>query len=302
MNLDPLFEWVTKREAIRQRRVEGAPPPWTDDEILSSYRFCNVRREDDRVTRWIDTNVRRRYEGHDHLWFMLCACRQLNYVGTLVDLIGDVTQRFEDRRYPGAWPDDPIFSPVKMSLALEDRALRGQQVFTGAYIVTAPATKGAKKTTFVAMEVLGALWRDRQKLARFFQAEEEPSLQRAHAALTSYLGWGPFLAYQAIVDMVYCPDLLAFAADRFTWAAAGPGTIRGLNRVNGRPVDAPLSQERARDEILAIYPLIEPATGVHLDDLSDVPNVLCETDKYLRTRNGEGVPRARYNPLTAASL
>lgn len=36
-------------------------------------------------------------------------------------------------------------------------------------------------------------------------------------------------------------------------------------------------------------------SGVEMD-FSDVPNVLCETDKYLRVKNGEGTPRARYVP------
>lgn len=34
-------------------------------------------------------------------------------------------------------------------------------------------------------------------------------------------------------------------------------------------------------------------TGVSMD-FSDVPNILCETDKYLRVKLGEGTPRARY--------
>ena len=34
-------------------------------------------------------------------------------------------------------------------------------------------------------------------------------------------------------------------------------------------------------------------TGVVVD-FSDVPNMLCETDKYLRVKLGEGRPRALY--------
>ena len=45
------------------------------------------------------------------------------------------------------------------------------------------------------------------------------------------------MAYQAVVDMRFTA-LLADAPDVATWAAAGPGTMRGLNRLHGRPVDA----------------------------------------------------------------
>ena len=85
------------------------------------------------------------------------------------------------------------------------------------------------------------------------------------------------------------------ATTRATWAAAGPGTLRGLNRIHGRPVDCALSQEQALREMRAIYEIVESETGVAMD-FSDVPNILCETDKYLRVKNGEGKPRALYVP------
>lgn len=293
MNLDTLFHWVREREAIRVRKDRGDPFPWTDDAILRDWRFCCVRREDDRVTRWIEENIRRPFEGHPYLWFMLCAARQLNWPPTLEALIGDP----ESSRYPGAWPSHEAFTPKRMGEALEDLASLDQKVFTGAYIVTAPSTKGGKKTTFVAEYTLGNLWRDRDKDALWssFVEMEQPTLAGAHAALMRYDGWGPFLAYQAVVDMRFCPGLLADASDRHRWAAAGPGTVRGLNRVYGRHVDHTLTQQQALREMLPIYELIEAETGVEVD-LSDVPNVLCETDKYERVKHGEGTPRARYVP------
>jgi hypothetical protein len=100
------------------------------------------------------------------------------------------------------------------------------------------------------------------------------------------------MAYQAVVDMRFT-RLLSEAADVQTWAAAGPGTIRGLNRVHGRRVDYLLSQGHALSEMRAIYKTVEAETGVAMD-FSDVPNILCETDKYLRVKTGEGKPRALY--------
>jgi hypothetical protein len=43
--------FVGERETIRLRRESGQPRPWTDDPILAAWSFCNVRREDDRVSR-----------------------------------------------------------------------------------------------------------------------------------------------------------------------------------------------------------------------------------------------------------
>jgi hypothetical protein len=80
----PLFYWVREREEIRKRKEMGLDPSsWTVDPILSTYRFCNVRREDDRGTVWIRKHIREPFAGHPHLWFMLCIARQINWPETL---------------------------------------------------------------------------------------------------------------------------------------------------------------------------------------------------------------------------
>src|SRR5437868_3600415 len=96
----PLITWVEERERIRVRKESGAPPPWTDDAILATYRFCNVRRENDRVTVWVRENIRERFAEHPYLWLMLCIARQINWPDTLADLI-----------FNGAWPLDETFKP-----------------------------------------------------------------------------------------------------------------------------------------------------------------------------------------------
>ena len=280
----PLWFWVRERERIRIAKDSGAPPPWTDDPILAAYRFCNVRREDDSGTMWIKVNIRERFAGHEHLWFMLCIARQINWPDTLAELIAA-----ED-----AWPSGPLFSPVELATALDARKQRGEKIYTGAYMIGAPPEKGTDKQRYIAEVVLGQLWWARDRFARLFGGTVKPMLREVHARLAGYRGWGPFMAYQAIVDMRFTP-LLDHADDVAIWAAAGPGTIRGLNRLHGRKVDAALSQAAALGEMRAIYRRVVDETGVAMD-FSDVPNILCETDKYLRVKNGEGKPRARYVP------
>lgn len=285
-NFEPLWHWVREREAIRVKKERGDPMPWTDDPILAKYRFCNVRREDDLVTRWVKANVRERFAGSPNLWLMLCIARQINWPETLATLISSGNL---------AWPVDSNFRPAILGEVLEGIARAGKKVFTGAYIITAPSTKGAKKTAFVAKSTIGSLWRDRARFEKLFS--NRPgflTMQTVHSALTDHPGWGPFLAYQAVVDMRFTP-LLDRAPDVAGWAAAGPGTIRGLNRTFGRPVGAPLKQRAALGEIAAIYDRVERETGVRVD-FSDVPNVLCEVDKYLRVKTGAGELRALYVP------
>lgn len=282
VNYEPLWYWVREREAIRSRKDGGEPQAaWTTDPILQTYRFCNVRREDDRGTVWVREHIRKPYADHPYLWLMLCIGRQINWPDTIEDLI-----------FNGAWPLNDNFRPSDMTLLLNRRKDRGDKVYTGAYRISAPAKKGADKQSYIAETVIGALWERRQTFSWAAIGADRRSLRRTHEWITRSNGWGQFMAYQAVVDMRFT-SILGDAEDAQIWAAAGPGTIRGLNRLHGRPVDAALSQGHALREMRAIYALAYDETGVSMD-FSDVPNILCETDKYLRVKNGEGKPRALY--------
>jgi hypothetical protein len=279
----PLFYWVRAREDARILKDRGLPPPYSTDPILATYRFCNVRREDDRVTVWIRQNIRDPFAGHPHLWLMLCIARQINWPETLAELIKGF----------GTWPDQDGFEPRLIAAALNARQARGEKIYTGAYMISAPHGKGADKQLYIADAVIGDLWRRRASHGGP-NVGKNPTLQRVHEWIMRSNGWGPFMAYQAVVDMRFTA-ILRYADDALTWAAAGPGTIRGLNRLHGRATDASLSQGQALSEMRAIYKIVQAETGVQMD-FSDVPNILCETDKYLRVKNGEGKPRALYVP------
>lgn len=287
---ESMFHWVREREAMRLRRLADAVAPWTDDPILTKFRFCNVRREDDRVTVWIREHIREPFADHPHLWFMLAIARWVNWPDTLRELIGG--------RDPNSWPDSQDFALHALRDALGRIEERREKVFTGAYTINAPSKKGGSKIDHVALTVLGEVWRARERIAAGLSGERRPAtLREVHAELLRYPGWGAFMAYQLVVDLRFT-RYLAGAEDIATWAAAGPGTIRGLNRIAGRRTDFPLVQWQALVEMRVLYETIQQETGVAMD-LSDVPNVLCETDKYLRVLNGEGTPRALYHPQGA---
>lgn len=275
----PVFYWIRERENIRIRKERGDAMPWSSDTILNTYRFCNVRREDDLITRWIAANIRHKFLGYKHLWFMLCIARQINWPPTLAELIARNT-----------WPTNDSFNPQSMTTVLRQRMACGEKVYTGAYMISAPKEKGADKAAYIAEQVCGDLWARRAE----FQANEYgTTLEHVHRQLMQSNGWGNFMSYQAVVDMRFT-FLLCDAPDVNTFAAAGPGTIRGLNRIHGRPYKQVLRQDQALDEMRQLFQHVGQ-TGVRMD-FSDVPNILCETDKYMRTKLGQGSPRALYVP------
>lgn len=277
----PLLDWITAREAIRIRKDAGEPPPWTDDPIFQNFRFCNVRREDDRVTVWIRENIREPFATHSNLWLMLCIARQINWPDTLEEMI---TCR--------DWPLNEDFEPAWLAITMHSRKDRGDKVFTGAYITAAPHSRGEDKAEYIAETVIGGLWKQREKFAAHLS--NAPTLQATHNLIYQSDGWGPFTAYQAVVDMRFT-SLLDKAIDIDTWAAAGPGTIRGLNRLHGRALKSGICQEWALSDMREAYKAVRDGTDIRLD-FSDIPNALCEMDKYQRVKLEQGRPRANYVP------
>jgi hypothetical protein len=122
-----------------------------------------------------------------------------------------------------------------------------------------------------------------------------PTLQRTHELITRSNGWGQFMAYQAVVDMRFTALLDQRRRRRDLGGGRARHDARAQPAARSRKVDCALSQAQALTEMRAIYKVVQQETGVAMD-FSDVPNILCETDKYLRVKNGEGKPRALYVP------
>jgi hypothetical protein len=279
MDTSQLIYFVSEREAIRHRRAASEPPPWTADPILQTWSFTNVRREDDRTTRWITVNWREPYAEDPDLWFAMCLARFINLPDTLAEL-----------GYPV-----PYYREYFLTV-MAARAARGDKVYGPAYTIHADNTsKGRCTAEYQAAEVFNPLWRKRE----FLRPTQGETLARYLARLSECHGLrGGFMPAQIIADLKYVAPLSA-ASDWMTFAASGPGSRRGLNRVLGRPVDAPWSESGWRREFdhlrTAIMPDLE---RIGLGDLhaQDLQNTLCECDKYLRVKLGEGKPRRRFRP------
>ncbi len=113
-----LAHWINERWRILQRKEAGSPEPWTTDPILREYRFCNVRREDDRTTLWIADHWRKAHYDDPDVWHAMIVARMLNHTPSLHDI-----------RYPKPW------DPARVEKILLARQARGQQVFGAAYVI-----------------------------------------------------------------------------------------------------------------------------------------------------------------------
>ena len=278
MRTADLFSFVVERHNIYKRRLQGFSKPWTADPILQQYRFCNVYRELDIVTVWIAENWRMPHCGDPDLWFAMVVARLVNWPDSLAEI-----------GYPVPW------RPERFVEALEGRKRRGAKVFTGAYMVRAEPRFNGSKAEYLAGHVLTPMWQERERLRRIATG----TLADAHRMLMNCRDMGSFMAAQVIADLKYV-EPLRNASDWWSWAASGPGSRRGLNRMLSRAVDASWSEDNWLRSLQALHAEISPlllASRMRRMHAQDLQNCLCEFDKYERVRLGEGKPRSRYPGL-----
>lgn len=292
MSAEPLINWVRLREELRKKKESGAPPPWTSDPILSQFRFCNVRRADDRVSRWLRQNVLTKQNLSVSLpqFIMFTAlCRWINWPPTIAKIMQE-----------GLFPS-PNIDWQKVVRVMDSYKEEGNKLFTGAYMINAKGCqKGQTKAWFVVqipilVGIGSALLRIEKALYTGLRQEVWSTLKDQRN------GWGAgFMAGQVVDDWSWTP-LLSNAKDTTTWAPMGPGSIRGHNRLLGLPLRKRPKEKDWCVQLQAWRQDIIAALGSEYEDLSlmDVQNSLCETDKYIRTINGEGKPRSVYRPETA---
>jgi len=287
------LHWVTERENVRLKREAGAAAPWTTDNIISTYRFCNVRRKHDRVSQWIIKNVITPHRKHPDLWIMLALARYINWPDTLQEIM--------DARL---WPSSGTPHWCAIGNTIDARAARKEQTYTGAYMIRAESNPRAEwyswgKGRYVAEIVIGReLWANRNAI---LPEMKKRSVRQAWAAISNRYGWGSFMAGQVIADLTYSP-LLAKARDLYAWAPLGPGSKRGLNRLLGRELTKALPQSHAVHHMVKLRDQIVSKLGSQFGDMTlhDVQNCLCEYDKWARVKNGEGKPRSLYRPPESA--
>jgi hypothetical protein len=270
VTLNELKYWIKERENIRLAKESGRPKPWSKDPIFQQYKFCNVHREDDFVTRWFSHNWRaEKYWDEPNFIAAIILGRTINWPPTL-DKIG----------FPHEWNMVGILSTMDQ---MKDR---GEKVYTGAYMITAGPT-GVRKNLWV-LNNAKSYFKDPPKL-------DPTSIQNSWEIIidNGYPCVGPFIAGQIIADLKQT-KYLESADDWWHWAPLGPGSARGLNRVMGRRVGQAITQSRAVREML------EVRDALKLDEplcLQDVQNCLCELDKYMRVKLNQGKPRSSYPGL-----
>ncbi len=278
----PLWKWMAERHAIYCRKEQGKPMPWTNDKILQTFRFCNVYRELDTTTIWIRRNWREPMRDSPHLWFAMLVSRMINLPNTMVHLTAHCGLPEATKK----WCD-------KAERQLAQLVSNGEKIYGSAYIMTAGGMSGPKYR--FTMKCLRAAVKNPLQFATW------NSLEEMWTKLRELPGCGNFIAYEIATDLrwtrYYQPEALS---DHLSWGNPGPGAVRGINRIINKDKDKPIG--RREDYIKVMAHLTEIANALpqlkHMPrfEVRDIEHSLCETDKMLRVKNGEGRPKQLYVP------
>lgn len=275
-----LARFIQLREDARIRKehpsVKVSRKP---DSIITTYRFCNVRRNDDRVTKFVIPWIKQFPAGLE--WFAAVVARLFNNEPTLTEITAQVVP----------------FNPKRMKAILHERKRLGQKNFNAAYIVSTNG-RAMDKVDYVVDIILAPLW---EKRAAITASLKGATLDQAQELFMAQQGMASFMAAQVLADLKYLEPRRW--PDFHTFCASGPGSKRGLNIVCHRDMGEPWREADFRETLLELrkkvndvlmnkYGWTEPLTA------QDIQNCLCEYSKYVKAQRG-GKPKQLYRPFDA---
>ena len=267
-----LAYWINERYAMKLRKEDTTGfmgdwrHGWSDNPHMGLVRYCNVHREDDKVTKWLAQNWR---PNHHAIWEIALA-RMINYIPSLDELL--TRTNVEGTAY--------------MAKILKERRGRGDKVFTSAYTIST-CGQSMDKIDYVMEVVYNVMFAQHGWV-------QKKTLAEAHYQLTQVDGLGNFLAAQVIADLKNTAGHpLQAAPDWHTWSAPGPGSLKGLCEYFGSTVTPGNYQEAIKLCCEQIIPLVDPMVPpIHMQDFQ---NCLCEFSKFERVKKG-GHVRNKYRP------
>ena len=278
---DLYWYFACERQNIFIKKLNGEPSPWTTDEILQNYKFCNSYRVNDRVSQYLLKNViynGKKYSNDDML-FRILLFKLFNKESTwelLLDHFQDITLK--------------TFNKEEYSKVLENAISSGIKIYNDAYISCANKAFGYDRKHDNHLELLNKMFNIDKMQKKIIKCK---TMKEGFDIIKSYPLIGNFMAYQLVTDINYS-EVVNWREDEFT--IAGPGSLRGIKKCFIDKGD--LSNE---DIIRYMYEHQDKEfKRLNLNfkrienrplQLIDCQNIFCELDKYCR----EAFPNLKSN-------
>ena len=297
---DLFWRFICERQTVWYRRaVLREEAPWTDDEVIQRDRFTNVYRELDPGTQYALQSILERDESAPDRIFNILIYR----------LIG----RSETHAHAGFQRLKEYDVKTFEASLKKRRDELDEPVFTGAYMVSGYNQMGSSDKV---ENVSRLFWKVRDQFAAFYaevKAANEP--RQVYNAIRDLPGFGNFLAYQVLVDLLYPlqshngDPLLPFSHNE--WSSPGPGAQRGLKTLLANPNEQPYlevmdwlqqHQDEEFDRLNLQFPYLRDVAGDRIEiSLANIQNCLCEFYKYHKITNNEGRARRRFRASSCRS-
>ncbi|MEB3179287.1 MAG: nucleotide kinase domain-containing protein [Nostocaceae cyanobacterium] len=275
---DTYWRFAAERQKIFFQRLENAPMPWTDDSILSSYKFTNAYRASDRTSQYLIRNV----IYHDDLpssiqevFFRIIIFKIFNKIETW--------QLLEQKLGQIIYTD---YSFERYDKILKEAMDAGTRIYSAAYIMPS----GGRRLGHTIKH------QNHLKLIEKMMAEDlplkladAPNMQQGFELLRDYPTLGDFLAYQFITDINYSP-ITNFSEMEFV--IPGPGALDGIRKcfsdlggLNEQDIIRYMAEQQ-ESEFQRLGLDFKSLWGRRLQ-LIDCQNLFCEVDKYSRIKHPE---------------
>lgn len=278
---DLYWYFACERQNIFLKKLNNLPAPWTDDEILRTYKFCNSYRVNDRVSQYLLKNViynNKKYTKETML-FRIILFKLFNKESTwelLLENFNDITlENFDQSKY---------------SNVLKNALNNGVKIYNDAYISCANKAFGYDKKHDNHLALLNKMFVVDKVQNKILECK---NMKEAFNIIRSYPLIGNFMAYQLVTDINYS-DIVNWQENEFT--VAGPGSIRGIKKCfinKGNMTDEEIIKymyENQDKEFKRLNLNFKRIINRPLQ-LIDCQNIFCELDKYLRV----AVPQLKSN-------
>jgi hypothetical protein len=273
---DSYWRFAAERQKIFFKKLENAQIPWTDDRILSTYKFTNAYRASDRTSQYLIRNVIYRDDlpaSSNEVFFRIMIFKLFNKIETwqlLENKIGSITYaEYSFERY------DKVLTEAMKS---------EQTIYSAAYIMPS----GGKTLGHTTKH------RNHLKLIELMMADELPhkladakNMHKGFDLLRDYPTLGDFLAYQFITDVNYS-KITNFSEMDFV--IPGPGALDGIRKcfldLGGlnEPEIIKFMADIQESEFERLGLDFKSLWGRNLQ-LIDCQNLFCEVDKYARMKH-----------------
>lgn len=293
--IEAFFEFIYKRQEVWYKRfVKKHPAPWTNDEILQNFRFCNVYRQLDRGTEAISRYLCLSDISPEMKLFNIIAYRFFNRRDTIEHLFGGLLNpiNFEFKDY------EQRFDVIKQQ----------EKIFSDAYLITACPYDKNYRPQDKHIQVLLVLEDIRKCLSTIINELRNSSPQEGLKIIENNIPLaGSFLSGQILLDATYAKDIVNYTGNDFL--IVGPGAHWGLNIIFGKKLsykEADLACRQLYDMQAEQFEKLKQQKGLDWQNiywkttdypnapylmLHDIQNSLCEFRKYWRLKHGENAKK-----------